>query len=76
MCAARIDVSILAFLTAVLLSMATFMIGGTLAFLLSRRMLDPSCTRKVIRQSKVLDGESVRTDEEARKASCRQSLTY
>lgn len=59
LCASRIDSShLLAFIAGLCLSMVTFVIGATLAFLLSRRVLPPSCGRRVINHFPVLRGES------------------
>lgn len=57
-CAYRISSSGLAFMVGLLLSMVTFVLGASIAFLLSRSVLPPSCTRKFFKHFAILEGES------------------
>lgn len=57
-CSNRILNSFLAFAVALNVSLVTFVIGASIAFLLARRVLPPSCTRKFFRHYAILEGEA------------------
>lgn len=56
-CSNRIPNRLVAFAVALNLSLVTFIVGASLAFLLARSVLPPSCTRKFFRHFAILDGE-------------------
>lgn len=56
-CASRVSNQFGAFVVALTLSLFTFVLGASVAFLLARSILPPSCTRKFFRHFAVLDGE-------------------
>eukprot|EP00752_Nemacystus_decipiens_P016370 g14635.t1 len=55
-CSNRIFNRVLAFAVALNLSLVTFIIGASIAFLLARSVLPPSCTRKFFKHYAVLEG--------------------
>lgn len=56
-CADRIRNRYLAFAVALNLSLVTFIIGASIAFLLARSVLPPSCTRKFFKHFAILEGD-------------------
>lgn len=57
-CSNRILSRVLAFAVALNLSLVTFVIGASIAFLLARSVLPPSCTRKFFKHYAILDGRA------------------
>ncbi|CAM9551057.1 unnamed protein product [Ectocarpus sp. 6 AP-2014] len=55
-CADRVRNRYLAFAVALNLSLVTFIIGASIAFLLARSVLPPSCTRKFFKHFAILEG--------------------
>ncbi len=58
-CSNRIKDRVLAFAVALNLSLVTFIIGASAAFLLARSVLPPSCTRKFFSHFAVLEGDAL-----------------
>ncbi|CAM9126614.1 unnamed protein product [Scytosiphon promiscuus] len=55
-CASRLSNLFAAFFVALSISLFTFVLGASIAFLLARSILPPSCTRKFFRHFAVLEG--------------------